>query len=995
VGAQGHSRPAPATGVRVHLLGAFAVAVDDRPVPESAWRLRKARTLVKLLALAPGHRLHREQVIAVLWPDRPPAAAANNLHQVLHVARRQLDGGDTGRRCLRLEDDVLSLSAEEQLWIDAEAFRGEAVAALRSGDAQQAGAALELYTGTLLPEDLYEDWTEPARAELAGLQEELVALARGAGPARAGAAARSDNLPAELTTFIGREAELDEVARLLRRGPLVTVAGAAGCGKTRLGLEVAARQRERFRDGVWLVELAPVSQPDLVADAIATALGLKPGRQARGIAALAEALASFDGLVVLDNCDHLVAACAHAAEVLLRGCPELQVLATSREPLGVSGEIVWRVPSLTLPEAGQEASPAALLRSESVRLFVDRAGAAQPGFALTDRNGADIARICQSLDGLPLAIELAAARVGSLPPAEIAARLGESFTLLRQERRTAEARQQTLEGALDWSYRLLDDDEAALLRRLAVFAGSFDLGAVEAVCGTDEAVDVLLRLVRKSLVVAEDADGAPRYRLLEMIRQYARERLAEAGESAALSERHARWYLELPERLGAPGSELRLRRLDLEPDNHRAALAWLLEHDPPAALRLADSLGDWWLMRGRLIEGRGWLEAAVERSPESTPAAAAALLRAVGFAGRAGGMSEGTRLAERSLAISRALGDRAGVAQALHVQGVWAWLRGPYATARDLLESAIEEARLAGSPTAEANAMHALGLVAASQRDLPRARELLEATLGLLEELREESPPDFVVTSLGLVPLVVLGEPVRRVVQEDSQITFRRVGARAAVGYVRTSLAVVARLAGDPADADVLLGDALARLRAVGDEAGIAHALAGIGRLATLEGERDRAYAALHESLGARRRLGDVRSVGLTLALQAELAAAGGDLAGARALIEHAIAMFDDVRDRPGVLWVLGSLAHVELSAGRVDVARVHLESALAACEELGTRVMRGWTRASLAEAGLRAAAPERARRLLAGARDDLEYCGDAWGLERCAALEQELLSER
>jgi predicted ATPase len=985
VGVSPQSRAAPAAGVRIHLLGAFAVAVDDQIVPDGAWRLRKAKTLVKLLALAPGHRLHREQVIAVLWPERAPEAAANNLHQVLHVARRQLDGGAGGRRCLRLEDDVLSLCADEELWIDAEAFRREAVAALRTRDAERAAAALELYPGPLLPEDLYEPWTEPVRAELDGLRGELAS--RTAEPGLRGATTlRRDNLPIELTTFVGREKELDLLARLLRRGPLVTLAGPAGCGKTRLGLEVAARRRDDFRDGVWLVELAPISEAAVIADAVAAALALAPARDVSGVEALIAALASYEALIVLDNCDHLVAGCAHLAEALLRGCPDLQVLATSREPLQVTGEIVWRVPSLTLPESGSTASPAELMRSESVRLFVDRAAAVQPGFVLEQRNGRDVARICESLDGIPLAIELAAARVGGLSPAEIAARLGESFRLLRQERRTLEPRQQTLEGALDWSYRLLERDERTLLRRLAVFAGTFDLAAVEGVCGTDDAVDVLVRLVHKSLVVTEEVEGEPRYRLLAMIRQYARERLGEAGEADAMDEQHARWYVELAERLRAMRSETRLRRLDLEPDNFRAALAWLLENDAAGALQLADSLGDWWLMRGRLVEGREWLEAALQQS-QPTPITAAVLLRAMAFVGRSGGMSEGERLAERSLVISRELGDREGMSQALQVLGVWAWIRGPYPRARELLDEAIDAARLAGSPLAEANARHALGLVAAAARDLAGARAVLEATADQLDRLPEDAGSSFLVATLGRVPVIVPGQPIRRVVQEDSPITFRQVGPRAAGGYVLNSLAIVARLSGDEARADVLLGEAFARLSAAGDEAGVAQTFAAIGRLATLQGDAQRALWALGEGLELRRRLVDIRSVGLTLGLLAELAAESGDLARARTLLGDAIAMFGDVRDRPGALWLLGALAHVELRDGAADAARGHLDAALSICEELGTRVMRGWTRASLAEIHLSGGAHARGARLLEAARDDLSSCGDPWGVARCDAL--------
>ena len=553
----------------------------------------------------------------MLWPDRAREAAANNLHQVLHAARRQLAGGDGGQ-FLRLDDDVLSLAGEE-LWVDADAFRREAVAALRAGTPSALAPRSSCTRGRSCPRICTRAGPSRCASELEGYRDELAELA-GTGARVGRAPARSDNLPTELTTFIGRESELEELAALVRRSPLVTVVGTAGCGKTRLAVEAAARQAGQFRDGVWLVELAPLSQSGLIADAVAAAVGLRPGREARELEALVDSLATREALIVLDNCDHLVAACAHLAETLLRACPQLQMLATSREPLAVSGEVVWRLPPLTLPEPGRPDTPAELLRSESIRLFVDRAGAAQPGFALNARNAADVALICHSLDGVPLAIELAAASVGSLPPGEIGRRLGESFRLLRQERRTAEPRRQTLEGALDWSYRLLDADEAALLRRLAVFAGTFDLAAVESVCGNEDVVDVLGRLVRKSLVVAEEIQGESRYRLLEMIRQYARERLAEADETATLAEQHARWYGELPERAGPPGTESRLRLLDLEPDNLRAALGWLLAHDPAAALRLADSLGDWWMMRGRLVEGREWLEAAVERSSQATAA---------------------------------------------------------------------------------------------------------------------------------------------------------------------------------------------------------------------------------------------------------------------------------------------------------------------------------------------------------------------------------------
>jgi predicted ATPase/DNA-binding SARP family transcriptional activator len=918
--------------VRVRLLGGFGLTVDDRPADEGGWRLRKARTLVKLLALAPGHRLHREQVVEILWPGRPPAAAANNLHQALHVARRQLAGAER----LRLDDDVLVLCGGERLWIDAEAFREEATSALRTGEPERARSALALYGGELLPEDLYEEWTEPARGELEHLRDEVRRLAEG-GPAPG----PRDNLPADATRFIGRDAALGEVARLLARSPLLTLTGTAGCGKTRLALEAAARARAAHPDGVWLVELAGLAQPELIPDAIAGAAGVKLGGRP-----LAEALATRETLIVLDSCEHLVEPVAEIVGTLLRRCPGVSVLATSREALRVAGEVVLRVPSME--------------DAEAVRLFADRAAAADPGFAITAETAEDVAGICSRLDGIPLAIELAAARVEALPVAEIARRLRDSFGLLGGQRRT-------LEAALDWSFRLLDADEARLLPQLTVFAGGFGADAVAGICGDED--DVLLRLVRKSLVVAGEAGGRPRFRLLEMVREHARSRLA--GD-AALRERHARWYAALED-----------VDSDLEGGNLRAALSWLVDHDPPAAVALADRLSDAWLLRGRLAEGRGWLERAVGAAPEGTDGAAEALLSAVAFAGRAGDLAGGERLVERSLAGFRARGDRAGASRALHMRGLQAWLRGDLPAARDALRAARDEARMAGSAGAEANAVHALAVVAICTRDLTAARRSLGEALDLLDR-QGDGGPGLLVVAPGFVPV----RGTAHAVQEESQLSFRAAGGRlAATAHVRMTLALVERLDGNAARADVVLGDALARVEGAGDEAGIAQALAATGRLATLQGDAPRARDALGRSLEARRRLGDVRGVGVTLGLLAELAALEGEPDRARGLLRRAHAMFEQAGDRPGVLWMMLALARTDLAGGEPAAARTWLAQSLALCEAVGASFMRGWVLAWLAQADRDAGAVARAGELLAEARAAFTRSEDPWGLELCDAL--------
>jgi predicted ATPase len=568
----------------VSLLGGFAAAADGVPVPETAWRLKKARELVKLLALAPGHRLHREQVMDVLWRDRGPSAAANNMHQAVYVARRALGAG-----AIEVREELLHLIA------DVDVDRLEVAAAdarhLRTPAAYR--AALRLYGGELLPENRYDDWAEERRAELTDLAAEL---ADGAAPGSADPA-RLAPLPADASSFVGRERELAELKALLGRSRLVTLAGPGGVGKTRLALELARSIEASYPGGAALVELAALGDPRLIPDVIAAALDVR-GMPGQGlIDAVAEFLARRSLLLVLDNCEHLLATTARLADTLLRSASELTILATSREPLRVSGEVVFRVPSLDIPDPEEAAEPRELLRYEAVRLFVDRAAAAARGFAVDVENAADIARICLRLDGLPLALELAAGRLGALGPAAIAERLDDRFRVLRSASHTSPTRQQTLTATLQWSHELLEPDERTLFRRLAPFAGGFELDAVESVCAGGDLdgpgiTDVLARLVEKSLVAAEEGSSAERrYWLLETVRVYARERLEEAGETSALADRHARWAIALAEQeRGSP-------RLDREAANLRVGLDTLLASAPADALRLCVALWPFWMRR--------------------------------------------------------------------------------------------------------------------------------------------------------------------------------------------------------------------------------------------------------------------------------------------------------------------------------------------------------------------------------------------------------------
>ena len=807
--------------LRVGLLGGFRVSVGARTIAEDTWRLRKARSLVALLALEPGHRMHRERIMDVLWPRLDAGAAANNLRYALHVARRVLDPDPAAAtRYLRHQGGLLALSPDSRSWVDVETFEEAAATARRLREPAAYRVAIELYSGELLPQDRYEDWAEDRREELrrlrldmlvesARLYEErgelapaiealrrvveedrtheathvglmrLQALAgRSAGlpwrppsrgpdktPGDAGILARipcsrkesregperRHNLPAPRTSFVGRERELVEVGRLLSMTRLLTLTGAGGSGKTRLALEVAGRFVDVYPDGVWLVELASLSDGALAPQAFAGALGVReqPGRSLAET--LAETLRERSLLLVVDNCEHLVEEAAQLMEGLLDACPGLRVLATSREVLGVAGELTWRVPSLSLPDLRRPPTAPELALHGASRLFVERARLYRPGFMLTAENGRAVAEICHRLDGIPLAIELAAARMGVLSAAQISERLGDSLDLLSGGARTATPRQKTLRGALDWSHKLLVEPERKLFGRLSVFAGGFTLEAAEVVGAGDgiaagEVLDLLSSLVDKSLVLTDaskDADGSPRYRLLEPVRQYARERTEQSGEVDEVRRRHAAFFLALAEEVEPESKGTRreawLRRLEIEYGNLRAALGWMLQRgeDGPT-LRMGGALGDFWYTRGHLDEGQRWLEAVLASGGLSPASARVKVLTGAGYiAWEQGDYERATALGEEGLALSQRSGDSAGAAAALHTLGTVALHRNECGEAAALLEEALALRRSLGDTMGVGRVLQALGVTAAVRQDFERAVALHEEGLPLAREMED------------------------------------------------------------------------------------------------------------------------------------------------------------------------------------------------------------------------------------------------------------------
>lgn len=684
------------------------------------------------------------------------------------------------------------------------------------------------------------------------------------------------NLPLPLTSFIGREDARSEIARLLARERLVTVTGPGGCGKTRLSLEVGHELRPRFPDGVWLVELAPIAEPERVGQAVANALGVREDSRSPLEQTLRRHLRAREVLLVLDNCEHLLEACARWSEVLLQNCPKLRVLATSRERLALAGEVLYPLRPLGTPETVEGPDLKTLDQVESVRLFVARGQAMEAGFALTAENATALAQICRRLDGIPLALELAAARIPVLRPSEIARRLDDRFGLLSTGSRTSLPRHQTLQALIDWSHDLLTEKERVLFRRLAVFAGRWPLEGAEEVCAGDglerrEVLDLHSRLVEKSLVErdteAERRCRQVRYRMLETLREYAREKLQASGDEIAVRERCREWVDSLATASSAhlvgPDQAEWSQRLEIDHDNIRAAVADACcgsQPDVTTALRIAGSLGRYWYGRGRWTEGRALLKEllGLPGAEARTACRAQALAWAGWIALWQGDLEEARLYNEESLDIRRTLGDAMGIAQSLNNLGAVALERGEYEQSRAFYEESLAIRRAEGNLRYQAVSLHNLGELCFRKGNYDEARSFHEESLALR----------------------------------------RRVGDLMGIADSLNALGLLAERIGDLKLARSRYEESLANREAREDPMGIAESLHSLAEIDAREGRLEGAMRAFRRSLAIRARLGDrldivdaLESIGLFLAGAGQRRAAARILAGAqsaRAGIESA-----------------------------------------------------------------------------------------------------------
>jgi predicted ATPase/two-component SAPR family response regulator len=641
--------------------------------------------------------------------------------------------------------------------------------------------------------------------------------------AKGGASAMSltkAQLPVRLTPLVGRERELNDIVQAVTRSRLLTLTGPGGTGKTRLALAAARSAGESFPAGVCWVELAQIEDPDIVGQAVASRLGVPdtPGQDA--VEAIAEHVADHALLVVLDNCEHLADATASLTENLLAACPSLSVLATSREALGVEGEISWQVPPLSLPEADLAPTMSALAKSDAVKLFEQRAQLVRPSFRVTDQNAAAVAAICQRLDGLPLAIELAAARMRVLSSAQLAERLDDIFALLIGGARSAPPRHQALRATLDWSHDLLEDDERAAFRRLAVFSGGFTLPAAEGVAAggdirPDAMLELLTRLADKSLLRVDHAREDSRYYLLTTIQEYARNRLAEAAESDRVRHAHLQYFAELVEHAAARIErleeevgplELELDRLDTELPNLRRAFEFAQDSaDPVAALRIAGPLDRYAYLRGHYHEVRQWMDAAVTSDPGAPAELRAKVLLGSGrLALLQCDYAPAARRLEAALRLYRELDNARGIAGALQVLGSVAREQGRYARAVELHAESLAVAEAAGDRWAVASAHGYLGFVSWLQRDFVRAIEEASAALAMFRDLGDVEGTAWSLISLGTVARYQGDAERAALLLTESRSLSEGIGFREGVAWCAEQLGLLVAVDGDPAAISLL-----------------------------------------------------------------------------------------------------------------------------------------------------------------------------------------------
>jgi predicted ATPase/DNA-binding SARP family transcriptional activator len=910
--------------LEVRLIGKFDIQYDGHPVILSS---RAAQSLFAYLILTAGTLHRREKLAGMLWPEESEQKARTYLRNELWRIRKALP--HTSKAEYFLADNLtVGFNQASAFWLDVAQLKNLSDPA----SAEELIEVLSSYPGELLPGfyedwvglerehlqvlfehkitcllDMFkkeerwmdilewaERWISFGQAPEAAYRALMIAYS-GLGDhakvtstyerckqvllqldldpseqTRALAFKRNPkiNIPIPLTSFIGREKELEEVARLFSKSHLVTLTGSGGVGKTRLAIQVVAEILDLFPDGVWFLDLAPLNEPSLVPNTLASLLGLRE----LGELAVTELLISYfhsrTTLIIFDNCEHLIEASAQLINSLLTSCEHLAILATSRETLHVSGETPYRVPSLEIPKPDTEVTVDKLSRIESVRLFIERAAFASLGFIVNSQNIITIAQICQRLDGIPLALELAAARVNVLTVEQLLKHLDNRFKLLTNGSRSALPRHQTLRATIEWSYDLLSEQERILFRRLAVFMGGWTLGATEEVCTENgiesgDILDLLSRLVNKSLVMVETSsgeDGYPigeslRYRMLETMRQFACEKLAGSGEEEQFRARHLDYFLKLaqkaePKLYGAGQTEW-MQKLDDEHENMRAALQWALQGDETAGQQLAAALWWNWYLGRNPHEVEKWLEKMLAVNPGVETFIRAKLLSAAGWlAFHFGFFEQAKMLAGESLALFRKLNYKVETVNPtpLATLGFIAYFQFDYNHAFQLLNESLSLCKRAGNKWGVSHALGLLGYVAQGQGDFEKAQKFYQESLLVSKEIGDKEHIGWILYLMaGLAISQGNNTQATKLCEEALQI-YKGVKTKH-IGWILNVMGVAAISSENYERGRVLLEEGMELCRSIGDQEGMAYSLQWRGWIARLQGDFLKARSLYCESL--------------------------------------------------------------------------------------------------------------------------------------------------
>jgi predicted ATPase/DNA-binding SARP family transcriptional activator len=746
-------------------------------------------------------------------------------------------------------------------------------------------------------------------------------------PPRA-AAGYVSRLPLPLTRFFGRASERRHLQELLGLPStrLVTLSGPGGIGKTRLAIEAARQMVESLAGAVWFVPLADLSEADQMVEAILKALHLP---RSPHIPAQEQAIAELcrqPCLLVLDNLEHLVEEAARLVQTLLEGAPTLTCLVTSRRALELGGEHEFVVTPLPVPPGGGD--PEQLRLYESVQLFVDRAQSVKPDFQLTPNNAGALGQLCASLEGIPLALELAATRVQVLSLSQMLLQLDRRFDLLVSRRRDLDARHRTLRATIDWSYRLLSEDLQRFFARLSVFRGGWDLEGAERVCEEPVALDHLAQLRENSLIVSEEAGEGVRFRMLEALREYGWEKLRASGEEAALRDRHRDYFLALAEQAESQlvGAEqaVWLKRLEVEHDNLRSVLEWCkaMEEGDGVGLQLAGALANFWRTRGYLSEGRAYLAETLGRpgAAAPTPVRSRALDGAGMLACDQGDYGTAKALYEESLAIRRELGDRPGIANSLHNLGLVANFQEDYAASRALYEESLAIRREMEDRQGIASSLNNLGNMAYAVGDYGTATLLLQESLAISREIGHRWWEALALNNLGLVAKIQGDYGTAKGLHEESLAFRRKLGDRPGIATSLNDLGNVAYAVGDYGTAKALYEESLAIRRELG-RLGIGAPLSGLGNIARAQGDYGTAKALYEESLAFRRKFRNRHRVASSLNDLGNVAYAVGDYGTAKALYRESLAIRREFGDRYGMVEALEAFADLAVGEGRPERA--------------------------------------------------------------------------